>query len=521
MNAPLGRRMLCWIVIVLGGTAAGTAAPVAWLRLAPECPASPEVTTGDGEKPQIVHCGGAGTFVFGGPGLHYKGDCPTPPETGGGTPAAIPDELTPPLPPAFPCSQGSCLHHMPGQPWVAVVDWGTEHGWSVAATIQEASDRQVEVQLYDLDAIGGIATLAPSVSDLHVLVQLCALEEDIQAHPLDRPLAVNMSFGRLPAGDACPSGTSLGCPVSHVLSHLAAEGVLPVAAAGNHHQLLFPASSPGVVAAGALDLAYWQQTGKPRASTQTPPTAAALMLGYGLYLPTDDKDSDWPAPPGSSYAAALLTGWLGGTLAGGGHLPDPSALEGARWAPAPLANGLGLALNGTPLTGSNLTGPRRLLERAMRAGAPAAPVDATLRLTIPAPPMPELPVLYADSGNGPQPGVCPCVPCGGGGGYGQQAGTEGADTVLINLSSSVGLPSQMELIRVFLRVGKSIYAFDRSGDQDLLAAIAAGGVRGLALTGVGGVLHTGEQPSLALVVNVGGLAYWHEIPIDLPAPPSQ
>jgi len=25
----------------------------------------------------------------------------------------------------------------------------------------------------------------------------------------------------------------------------------------------------------------------------------------------------------------------------------------------------------------------------------------------------------------------------------------------------------------------------------------------------------GEQPSLALVVNVGGTAYWHEVPIDM------
>ncbi len=133
--------------------------------------------------------------------------------------------------------------------------------------------------------------------------------------------------------------------------------------------------------------------------------------------------------------------------------------------------------------------------------------------------MPEFPVLYAEYGNGPQPGVCPCVPCGGGGngGYGQPGATGGSDTVLINLSSSVGLPSGVDLIRVFLRVGKAIYAFDRSGDQDLLAAIAAGGVRGLALTGVGAILHDGEQPSLALVVNVGGLAYWHEVPIDLPS----
>ena len=46
----------------------------------------------------------------------------------------------------------------------------------------------------------GSTPWVPSVSDLHVLVQLCALEEDLQAHPLDPPLAVNMSFGRRTMG---------------------------------------------------------------------------------------------------------------------------------------------------------------------------------------------------------------------------------------------------------------------------------------------------------------------------------
>ena len=55
----------------------------------------------------------------------------------------------------------------------------------------------------------------------------------------------------------------------------------------------------------------------------------------------------------------------------------------------------------------------------------------------------------------------------------------------LDLSSSVALPSQIDLIGVFLRVGGAFYSFDRSRDPALLAAIAAGGVRGLALTGVG------------------------------------
>jgi hypothetical protein len=73
----------------------------------------------------------------------------------------------------------------------------------------------------------------------------------------------------------------------------------------------------------------------------------------------------------------------------------------------------------------------------------------------------------------------------------------------------------MELVAVLLRVGKAVYAFDGSRDPDLLAQIAAGRLEGLVLTGVEGVFQPGEQPSLVLVVNVGGSAYWHEVPLHL------
>jgi len=96
---------------------------------------------------------------------------------------------------------------------------------------------------------------------------------------------------------------------------------------------------------------------------------------------------------------------------------------------------------------------------------------------------------------------------------GPPGGTQSSGTVLIDLSFSGALPSQMTLVAVFLRVGKSVYAFDGSRDPALLAAVAAGGVESLSLSGVGGLFPAGEQPSLVLVVNVGGPAYWHEIPV--------
>ena len=520
MNVPIWRRAISCAAIVLSGASARAQAPpaseVTWFQFPPGCEVSlHDFEWGPDEPPQILRCGGAASFAFGKPGLQYHGPC-IPLGHATETPSLIPAEPAPRLPQEFPCPQNRCLERSPGQPWVAVLDWPTTHGVSVAATIREASDQRVDVQLYDLTAPGRLAQWVPSVSDLHVLAQLCAVEQDVQANPLDRPLAVNMSFGRL--GAACTtSGPCSGAAVSFVLSHLAAEGILPVAAAGNDHVLLFPASSPDVVSAGGLDLSALQHSQEMKPSRQTPPAAEALVLGYGIYLrlAAGAVEPYWPAPPGSSYAAALFTGWLGGYLAGGGKLPEPHALEGAHWTPAATPAGLALALDGTPLPGSELSGPGLLFDRALGAVpvAPEPPVGATLRLDGFAPPLPELALVFADGGNGPQPGVNPCEACRG---EGQPRGqAKGADTVVVDFSYSGGLPRPMELIAVFLRVGDEVYAFDRSRYDDLLGKIAGGGLQGLALTGVGGIFVPGEEPALVLVVNVGGPAYWHEIPIHM------
>jgi len=511
-------------VCLAGPAAAGSspAAPVGWLQLDSDCAARSRQAAGPADDRQVLPCGGAGTFVFDRTGLPDDGGC-APLASGFEPPELFPVDPAPPLPANFPCAQGSCLGHAPGKPWVALVDWPTTHGWSVAATVREASDRQVQVQLYDITNAGVFSTWVAPVSDLHVLVQLCSLAQAAEDHPEDRPLAVNMSFGRLDTQTAgCPpdSSSPLSCAIDSVLSHLAADGIVPVAAAGNHQQMLFPASSPSAISVGALDLSYLQQSRKARASMQTPAAAEALMLGYGLYLSAGGGlaggggDTDWPAPPGSSYAAALLTGWLGGTLATG-H-PLPSLLNGSRWSPLTTPAGLALALNGTPLPGSELLGPQRLLDRALhKAAAITDPQPgATLALEGAAPPLPENSFLLADNGNGPQPGIDPCVPCRGNG----LSGLFGADKgiLLVDLAASGGLPPQITLVALLLRVGGDVYRFDRSRDPDLLAAFAAGQLGSLTLTGLGDILKPGQQPSLVLVVNAGGTAYWHEVPMHLP-----
>ena len=527
--------ILC--AMTTGARAQMTASPinprpaVDWLYLPPGCaPDANDLPTGGGET-RVVSCGATGFFVLGRPGLRYQGKCRS---TGGArseAPAAIPTESTPSYPTSLPCSQWSCSDHEAGHPWVAVVDWPSAHGWSVEATIREASDRRVETVLYDLTDGGGLATLSPFVSDLHVLVQLCALADRVQAQPADRPVAVNLSFGRMvaptdctQAGDPSSPPSTLGCAVGRVLSDLAGAGVVPVAAAGNHREMLFPAASPGVVSAGAIDLSWLDQSGEVQPSSQTPGDARALMLGYGLYLSKDGKAPYWAAPPGSSYAAALLSGWLGGTVARGGKLPEPAALAQARLAPAavPDADGLALVLDGEPLPGSFLAGPRNLLDRAREAPAPAPDPRSGFVLTFQgdyAPSLPALSLLHADAGNGPQPGIDPCVPCNPGPPGGAEAQGNGGDAIL-DLSSSGGLPTGMELTAVYLRVGWSVYSFPESGQEALLAPLQTGSLGSLTFSGIDGLLQSGEQPSLVLVIRIGGIDYWHEVPIHLPAPRS-
>jgi hypothetical protein len=210
-----------------------------------------------------------------------------------------------------------------------------------------------------------------------------------------------------------------------------------------------------------------------------------------------------------------LTGWLGGYLAGGGTLPETLSGTDAIWTPVRTAKGLALSYGGALLAGSELTGPRVFFERALGA----LPVEKrrapfTLKLAGLAPPGPRLPILYADDGNSPQPGVNPCLPCRIGGG-GEGEGHEAPDSLFLDLASSAGLPPQMGLEAIWLRVGAVFYSFDLSYDPDLLADLATGTLPGLVLTGVAGIFPPGEQPSLVLVVKVHGRSYWHEVPIHL------
>ena len=248
-------------------------------------------------------------------------------------------------PPPPPCDQGSCFS-APGEgPWVAVVDWDNWHGWSVGRTVLQSSGEKVRAALFPLEDLDLTTWFGPRITDVHLLSELCRLAEVLELPAVEPPVAINLSFGRprsfADAEDGDCDTSTLSCQILRVLDHLRTRSMelapnranppLISAAAGNHGNLLFPASLPNVVSVGALDLQKFHRYGWAAGSWETPRETEALFPGYGLCLEYSVKgvNAAWPAPPGSSYSAALMTGWLAPSLETR-RLPE----GGGRWAPA-------------------------------------------------------------------------------------------------------------------------------------------------------------------------------------------
>lgn len=489
------------------------AATVSWVRIPPGCVYPPE-----GDLTEMP-CGGHGTLYFGAevpPHLPLCGDL----RHGTEEPPAYLAPGTLQAAGGFPCQDGSCFGRE--EPWVAVLDWDQPHGWTVGAVLRETSDLRVGVELFDLeDPKGTLPEWLAGVGDAHVLAQLCRLAELVARPGVEAPLAVNMSFGRPfreRSGEDClPGGTAtLECEIRGVLTLLrSAHGIVPVAAAGNHGELLFPAAAEGVLSAGALDLARFAASGATEPSNETPPEAAALVPGYGLYL--ENPPGFWPAPPGSSYASAFLAGWLAGTLAEHPEIPVDSA---GLWTPVPFGEGFLLAHDGVPVPGSDLLGTSRLLERAL-GGEPAActPPQAIVnanmsRTSLPPPPLPALSLadLVAQS-NQQQPGAVICVPCHG---DNPPGGLTAQPALAIDLRSSSPLPPQYRLTGIYLRIGDTRHRLDKSSQLSLLGQIAEGAVDRLSLWGFAGMIAPGQQVSLVYTLeDLAGTPFWHATPVVL------
>jgi len=519
------------LACALAATAAGHGQGVHWAHIGNEC----RGTVGLVGSASVFGCGAHGVFLIGdptsefviGPGCRLGG--------GDEEPARYNREASDLLTSAggwAPCNWGSCFGHLrAGEPWVAVLDWNDSHGWSVGEVVLEASDRQVGVSLFDLfGARERLPALGPRVTDVDVLTQLCAVAELAYFEPDSRPVALNMSFGRVPSdapGCTGPAGGPIACQVRAVLDHLYGDlGIVPVAAAGNHAELLFPAAHPAVLSAGALELAsFVAQDGQVEPSRETPPEAEALVLGYGLYLENPEEIGDlWPVPAGSSYAAAMMTGWIAAASGDGTGFRGRGLDTSGQWRPVAVSQSYGLAFNGSLVRGSVLKGPARMIAHArgdtLEPSCWTAPPEARRAVAIGAEvlSLPDLSVVDLDTDSGPMPGSRPCIPC--------QADEPPpppptdlfapSGDLLLNLQASVPLPKELVLHEAYLRAGPKVYQlvpFDGTVEQ-FLEDLGTGQLEQVLVTGLDGVAGPGDQLSLVFTMSVGGSPdVWDAVPI--------
>lgn len=496
-------------------TAPAEAQEVQWYRFSGCDPGLSSFSGQQQEEPVRFACGALGTYYFGDSGLEVSSSC-TSTTHGAEEPALYLSQEDPRFLPSasewFPCKYGGCFGRR-AQPWVAVVDWNQGHGWSVAGLIREVAGTTVDLELFPLDQSSGV-TAQSGVSDLAVLQQLCAVAERAWQYPQDLPLAVNMSFGRLldPAvseSSSLAGETALQDEVGRVLDHLANLGIQLLAAAGNHAQLLFPASHQRVMSAGAVDIEHWGSTGLAQRAWETPSATDTLLPGYGLYLETATTGVYWPVPPGSSYSSALATGWIAGYLADQGMSSSQLGLHsGSQLGFVPNSNSYLLTLDGQTLSGSDLAGASALIKRALEHPAAvcgslaSAPWSVTPNTVTPTLPTSSAAELAADT-NLPLPNTRPCVPCHG------RTHDNGLE---VDFSHSAGLPTTWNLDALYLRVGTAYYQVTDTG---WLSDFADGDLDHVFFAGLG-TLPAGT--SVALVYSLDLQApdgFWDATPIHM------
>ena len=320
-----------------------------------------------------------------------------------------------------PCEGGSCFEPdgvVPDGQYTAVIDWNDQHGQTVAAMIQDVAGG-MPIKLYDIETTNqDLINAQPEIGDAHILAKVCEVAEDADTNPAT---AINLSLGRGGAGAVgCGSEPNLACEVKDVIQTLQAEhSMMVLASAGNHGDLLFPASVKGVFSVGSLDLSDFGPTGGGSPELNSPSQANGQFPGYGLFLEEPAGERVWAAPPGSSYATAFATGWLlnyerfyPGTLEALRQGEDVQVV--AKRAPDAMAR---LYYNGVPLEGSDLSAPIQILRTALgkrphicNALVPAASYVLALEEAA----APSLDLSFVDqaiTSVNPAPDSQPCVPC--------------------------------------------------------------------------------------------------------------
>lgn len=527
-------RGLALVFLLAASSAAGHAQGVFWNLVPNECRGPAEQAMAESGSGGMFGCGALGAFLVSGleaeivvePSCRLGGGFEEPPAYA----RMPPGQYTSPRG-WTPCAEGSCFEAAgTSGPWVAVLDWNDVHGWSVGELVLQASDGRLSVSLIDLlGARDDLPVAGPRVTDLDVLAQLCSVAELVHQEPAARPLAVNMSFGRV-RGDEVPCGSpaksSIACQVRAVLDHLSRDlDVVPVAAAGNHGEMLFPASHPAVVSAGSLELAsFANQRGFVEPSMETPPGSEALVPGYGLSLRNPDQLHDeWPVPAGSSYASALTTGWIAGSLHDG--LLEAGLDPSGRWYPVTMGERFGLAFEGVPIPGSDLHGASALVSRALgrrvkracRTGDGSTETWLPLAVGAEVTALPEQSVVDLETDGGPLPGTRPCIPC-----QGDDPPPEPPDgltptgDLLLHMGSSLALPSELALHEVYLRAGPRVYELvPLEGSAAVFRQrFASGDLDELHISGLAGLAGPQDQLSVVfLVSHDGSPPVWDAVPI--------
>jgi len=440
----------------------------------------------------------------------------------------------------LPCVDGSCFGDpggtTGGEPWIALIDWNTWHGWTTGWSAISMSG--LPVHLYSLDGNDLTSFLGPAVSDAHLLVRLCEVAEAIDRQGISAPTVVNMSFGRYfaagsDAGDgATCDPASLSCQIGGLFDHLAGAGVVATAATGNYGQVQFPAAYDTVLATGSLDLARLALIKKIAASWETPSPAEVLLPGYGVCLETTDGEDLtelWAAPPGSSYASSLFAGWMAHTLLAQPVSNPLDVAWGLSWSDA--AGCFVLSEEGPPVC--NLAADRLLL-RALGGTAETCwtpspqtyeEVDS-LELPVQQGITGRLPSLveWQEIEHAPTPDSDPCVPCVSDG-FNQTvgAGLKGPQRratdldLMLDLSDSSAIRPSLTLEELHLRVEDDFHPLLlRSVPEHVarLDVLAAGQTDGLLVRNARSLFRPDQQPSLLFVLcDTGEDCFWISIPV--------
>lgn len=456
----------------------------------------------------------------------------------------------------IPCAGGSCFDKQADLqvgPWVAVVDWNNEHGWSVGWTIRSLLPSGTRLGLFSLtDPQLDLTAESGETTDVHVIGALCRIFDQLGANP---PLVVNMSFGhRSDTGNLpneCGSDDALQCEVGRLLERLYRQpssqdlGTVLVGAAGNHHELLFPAAHPSVIPAGMADLeeleekhavGAWETPAQPQARP------LALIPGNGLCLSTmlAGHRVGWGAPGGSSYSAAIFSAWMAAALLQR-EVADP--LAAVKWSTEwwwPTASCTYRLRRGEELLQSCSSAFAELFDAVVLSSTWNCPTGNAqtfrpLSVALTGEQLKEVDALAGIESltevsgrlNRPAPSEPPCISCEGPGRSQrlQLAPTEslfaqrdGGDTLQLALHRSAPLSRETAFRSVLLRTGKFFYPIALTATQ--LKELAGAGYSHLAIQGAISKLEPGVQPSLVFVMSWSVVdrpseIYWTAAPILL------